>query len=141
MNPIQNGALLDGSGVYRATSTVSTVDKEAYFVVATASTGSSRAVSLPTDPSDTPIGVVENGAAAAADCDVRAWEVGKVYRCRNGASAIVRGDKVLLNTGGTVLPRTGAVADDYRVVGIALEDAAASGSVLVSALNEAITVT
>lgn len=141
MNSIQFGIAADSLTIRATTPTDDLTDKEGYLVKVTDSTGSRVGVDLLDDPADIPIGVVENGAAAGADVDVRLLKPGDVLRIRNGASAIVRGDEVLSNTGGTVLPRTGAGADDYRIVGIALEDCPANGTVLVCALNQPITVT
>lgn len=124
MNPIQHGALKSGPTVFLAGADNLT-DKEGYLVKLVRVAGGMCTVELLDDPADAALFVVENGAASGEPVDVRPLEDGMTVKVRNGASAINGGDRVLANTGGTVLPRTGASADDYTAVGYAVEDVAA----------------
>lgn len=114
--------------------------KEGYLVKITASTGTQVAVDLLDDPADVAIGVVESGAAAGSPVEVRLLKDGANINIRNGASAITRGDRVLANTGGTVLPYTGAASDVYMIVGIAEEDCAANELVKVRVFRETVSI-
>lgn len=115
-------------------------DKEAYLVKITASTGTEVAVDLLDDAADIAIGVIEAGAAATYDVEVRLLKDGNNIRVRNGATAITRGDRIFCQAGGTVIPDAGAVSDVYFCIGVAEEDCAANELVLVRVHRETVSV-
>lgn len=133
MNPVQNILPPYPIGVHTVV-TATLVDKEGYLV----KLDGDGKVLVPADPADIVIGVVENGAAVGGNCDVR--YLGGILRVKVGASAINAGDRVYSNTGGAVLPATGAASDVYRSVGVALADAAAGGFVAILCQPETVSV-